>query len=143
MQPFLFLDFDGVLSPGNTGTLRHAKDLAALLEPYPQVGVVLTTNWRARESLEGLLEWLAPALAQRVVGAAPMLPGGDGPGGRQREVEAWLASHPTRAWLALDDTAALYEPGCPWLFLTESRNALDAATCARLATRLQSAFGKS
>lgn len=141
MHFYLFLDFDGVLSAGNTGTLRYAKELAALLAPYPHLGVVLTTNWRSRESLRSLKEWLDPALARRVVDAAPQLPDGDAPGGRQREIEAWLAGRRARAWLALDDTAVLYQAGCPWLFLTESKDALDAPTRARLAQRLRGTFG--
>lgn len=140
MPSFLFLDFDGVLSPGNTGTLRYAKELALLLAPYPDLGVVLTTNWRSRESLRSLKDWLDPALARRVVDAAPQLPDGDAPGGRQREIEAWLAGRQARAWLALDDTAVLYQAGCPWLFLTESKDALDAPTRARLAQRLRVTF---
>lgn len=143
MLSVLFLDFDGVLSPGNTGTLRYAKDLAVLLERHPHVKVVLTTNWRARESLVELKEWLDPALACKVIDAAPMLPHGDHSGGRQMEIEAWLLRNRAKSWLALDDTAALYRPGCPWLFLTEGRHALDTPTRERLAVRLHEVFGQA
>lgn len=96
MLSILFLDFDGVLSPGNTGTLRYANDLATLLERHPHVRVVLTTNWRALESFAELKQWLPAALADKVVDAAPMLPGGECAGGRQMEIEAWLAQHPAK-----------------------------------------------
>lgn len=143
MKSILFLDFDGALSPGNTGTLRHAPDLARLLEPYPHVELVLTTNWRARESLSDLADYLRPALGRRVYDKTPILPGGEDRGGRQMEIEHWLAENPTKAWLAIDDTASLFRPDCPWLFLTDSKHALDSAAQVLLSLRLREVFGNS
>lgn len=137
----LFLDFDGVLSPGSSGTLRHAADLARLLEPYPDVRVVLSTNWRETEPLQHLKDGLDPALAERVIDATPVLPGNREPGGRQREIEAWLSQHPASSWLALDDMPDLYQPNCPWLFATAPRDALDPPAQQRLTLRLARVFG--
>ena len=133
----LFLDFDGVLSPGNTGTLRYAPALAAALREFPALEVVLSTNWREREPLEDLLGWLPAELAGRVIGATPVLTEGDGRGARQREIEAWLRQHPSRTWLAVDDTAELFAPGCPWLFMTDGRQALDSAALVALSCELR------
>ena len=135
----LFLDFDGVLSPGNTGTLRHAAALAALLEEFPATRVVLSTNWRESEPLEELVGWLPPALARRVVGATPVLPGGHTQGGRQRECEEWLRVNPAVRWLAVDDTVTLFDGACPWLFETSSRCALDANALSQLRIALYAA----
>lgn len=98
--------------------------------------VVLSTNWREREDLRSLRGWLPHALASRVIGLTPVLADGGQAGGRQLECEDWLRHNPTLQWLALDDTAALFKPGCPWLFLTDNRCALDAPTLAALGERL-------
>lgn len=132
----LGLDFDGVLSPGNSGTLRYAQNLADLLNgEFPQARVLLTTNWRRTNTAEELLDWLPPALADKVVGQAPLTDTGEAPGGRQREIEAWVRTRKIERLLAIDDTATLYAPNWKHLHLVDGRRALDAEAmaCLRLA----------
>lgn len=134
------LDFDGVLSPGNTGTLRYAENLADLLEEFPESRVLLTTNWRDTHSSDELLEWLPPKLARRVVGQTPSTFPGDAPGARQKEIELWTSGRSIRRLIALDDVASLYRPGWRYLHLVDGRNALDRDEMARLRPSLQAAL---
>lgn len=85
-QPVLYLDFDGVLHPedvyrhprrgifigpkGAGHTLfQHAGLLQELLQPYPDVGIVLSTSWVRVLSFSQARRRLPSALSERVVGA--------------------------------------------------------------------------
>ena len=118
----LFLDFDGVLHPGTSGTMRFARKLEVFLARFPQVKVVISSNWRMGESLESLRGWFSPSFASRIIDVTPIHP--DSAGSRQAEIEAWLAANPTKAWRALDDDTSLFRPGCPWLIATNKRDGL-------------------
>lgn len=138
MHPFiLFLDFDGVLHPGTTGTMRHVPVLDAFLRDYLAVRLVVSSDWRLSESLEDLRGWFPDGLARRLIDTTPAL----NPTAchRQREIEAWLATHPTQLWRALDDEATLFAHGCPWLVQTERRHGLDERALAQLALVLDGA----
>ncbi|CAD6529255.1 hypothetical protein LMG27952_02279 [Paraburkholderia hiiakae] len=82
----LYLDFDGVLHPENVWRrprsgpyvatppghtlFEHASLLVALLAPYPDVRIVLSTSWvRVLGSVRKAARRLPPALRARVVGA--------------------------------------------------------------------------
>lgn len=136
----LFLDFDGVMHPGNTGTFVHEPKLAALLQELPRVRLVVTSTWRLSHSLEDLRGWFSPAVAARLVDVTPELPHlTESDRVRQREIEAWLRKNPTTRWCALDDQPERYAPSCDWLVVTNPRTGLDATALARvrqLLTRL-------
>lgn len=76
-EPVLYLDFDGVLHPYPVDELEIPKDtlfqfvplLESLLEPFPQVKIVLSTTWAKNKTGPGALLYLPPGLQQRVVGA--------------------------------------------------------------------------
>jgi hypothetical protein len=53
----LFLDFDGVLHRGTTGTFRKMPLLDQLLQRVPSLAIVLSTNWRHDASLEDLRDY--------------------------------------------------------------------------------------
>jgi hypothetical protein len=58
-------------------------------------------------------------IATRIQGVTPNLVTESAfePGIRQREVEAWMAANaPAGKWLAIDDHAGIYAPGCESLF---------------------------
>ena len=42
----IFLDFDGVLHRGNSGTLVLLPKLEALLRKHPQIVIVISSTWR-------------------------------------------------------------------------------------------------
>lgn len=131
--PFvLFLDFDGVLHPGTSGTMRLAVELEKLLSIYPEVVIVISSSWRMGESLEDLRSWFSPGFACRIISVTPILHQGQ-PAARQAEVESWLADNATAAFCALDDQASLFRPVCPWLILTDPRTGITEQTLGALA----------
>lgn len=89
---------------------EHADRLAAALEPFPDVRIVLSTSWREHFRPGSLLRFLPPALADRVIGQTPHCDKYGGVGSRLFEVLAYiegngLAGEP---WIALDDQAQLF-----------------------------------
>ena len=124
MRRVLFLDYDGVLHPDAVVRLRRegivlrapghsmfesAAVLDALLEPHPQVEVVLSTSWVAILSFLQAKQRLPPRLQSRVTGATfhrracwrddwlAM--------SRWSQIEAYVTRHGLQHWLALDDNA--------------------------------------
>lgn len=122
----LYLDFDGALHhenvlwhpkrgaylhapPGYT-LFQHAELLASLLEPYPDVQIVLSTSWVIQYGVSGAAKRLPAELRDRVIGGTfhsrymsrsefqfEKLRG-------EQVYEDVLRRCP-RAWLALDDNA--------------------------------------
>lgn len=115
----LYLDFDGVLhdervyfdpsrgihikTPGRT-LFEWSHILEALLAPYAEVKIVLSTSWVRVRSLDFATQQLCPALRDRVIG------------GTFHEQEPWFAYLPRGeqiaedvsqrkpdAWFAIDD----------------------------------------
>lgn len=111
----IFLDFDGVMHPPNCPSRRFFEKLPLLerlLRPYRDVQIVVASSWRRTRTLDELRDLFSPAMRPRVVGATPVLKWQGGPGHRQKECLAWLAKFaPDATWIAMDDEAALYEPG--------------------------------
>jgi len=140
--PFvLFLDFDGVLHPGTSGTMRLINELEQLLAHYPDVVVVISSSWRMSESLDELRAWFSPEFASRIVSVTPVLDQAQ-PAARQTEIETWLKYNPANHYCALDDEPPLFQPGCPWLIATNPRTGLTKQTLQALsavfdAARLQ------
>lgn len=94
----LYLDFDGVLHPSDVYRVpgvgpclagshasrghrlfEHAPLLAELLNPYPRVRIVLSTNWVFVLGYDRTKRHLPNDLRERVIGATyhSRLPGGD------------------------------------------------------------------
>jgi len=118
----LYLDFDGVLhhenvlwhprvgaylsAPEGYVLFQHAELLEKMLEPYPQVQIVLSTSWVRRYGCTKSAKNLRPALRSRVVGATfhsrmnqdefAVVP-------RGMQVSQDVVRRKPRAWLALDD----------------------------------------
>lgn len=79
----LFLDYDGVLHPDKAymtkrgvvlqcdghNLFEHAELLADLLEPYPQVKIVLSTSWVPQLSFNAAKDRLPERLQDKVIGA--------------------------------------------------------------------------
>jgi hypothetical protein len=81
----LYLDFDGVLhhenvlwhprrgaylhAPERYQLFQHAALLEQLLGPFPNIVIVLSTNWQRRYRFSKVVKRLPPGLRSRVVGA--------------------------------------------------------------------------
>lgn len=80
----LYLDYDGVLHPQDVYWYRargivlktpghalfeHCALLESLLEPYPELKLVLSTSWVRAKDFNFALAQLTPSLQSRVIGA--------------------------------------------------------------------------
>lgn len=120
--PTIFLDYDGTLHRGNTlldecgeilldsgnALFEFAPLLDKLLEPYPQVEIVLTTSWLDTFPLEKVISYLPSALSRRVVATTHgiRVPFGylqDG-SARTYRIRSYVFAHRLKNWLALDDS---------------------------------------
>lgn len=121
----LMLDFDGVLQTpalDDWREMEHCDELQRLLDDLPSLRIVVTSSHREGRTLADLQSMLPEPIAQRVIGSTPVTALGRARGGRQREVEQWLAQHPqVRRYAAVDDEPSLYDRGCPWLAVTNPR----------------------
>lgn len=138
----LFLDFDGVLHRGTSGTFRKLPLLDQFLARHPQVGIVLSTNWRMSDSLETLKDYFTdPETAKRIFDVTHDLPA-TRHGSRQREIEHWVREHRfIGSFTALDDSPDLFDPRWEHLLLTDPREGLTEADIALLTARVVESQG--
>jgi hypothetical protein len=121
MTPTLFVDFDGTLHVGNAyigedeeitldsgrPLLEFAPRLVELLEPYPDVEIVLTTSWVRCLPEERVIAYLPPELRPRVVGTTSdikprrsyVLDGTE----RTHVIASYAYGKRLAHWLAIDD----------------------------------------
>lgn len=104
-----FLTIDGKLVKGKD-LFEHADRLAAALEPFPNVRIVISSTWREHFRPESLLRFLPSELADRVIGHTPLCDKFGGVGSRLSEVLAYLEGNGLAGepWIALDDQAQLF-----------------------------------
>lgn len=148
----LFLDIDGVLHPESPTTLplfcflRNFHRTMRRVDPDARMPVVISSDWKLHHALIDLKMRFAPDLAQQIVGVTPDhfgLPDGN----RESEITTWMAQHASQGdWLAIDDRARWFQPGCKNLFLVPGLQeggpgGLDAALCQVLEGRLQQFLG--
>ncbi|WP_296655259.1 HAD domain-containing protein [Paraburkholderia sp.] len=165
--PTLFVDYDGALHRGHalldesgkvsldTGNplFEFAQLLVSLLEPYPQVEVVLTTSWLNKLSVEQVVSFLPLPLANRVVGTTQGYRArfGDWKIGIARTyiIRSYVLEHRLKNWLAIDDSvygardlSTNFLPLEPHLVLLESRRGIgDAEAQQRIREWLAEAHG--
>lgn len=146
----LFLDFDGVLHPDpchdEAQLFMHAPYLAATLEPFAEVSVVLSTSWRTSKPLPELIAPFPQSLRQRVVGITPNAsdftpPPALLPYRRQAECLHWLTTHAQLddEWIALDDRPSWFRPDCDNLIVCHSHLGFDGPAACRLYSALSTA----
>lgn len=150
----LFLDFDGVLHPDPCidamRLFEQAGRLSEVLERFPEVGVVLSTAWRAKREEDELLALLPESLRTRVIGVTPRFDRAATaparvPYPRHAEIERWLELHDMRdaSWWALDDRADLFAPYCENLLLCDASIGFDAEMAERLRSVLSLARARA
>ncbi|MBB5442056.1 MULTISPECIES: HAD domain-containing protein [unclassified Paraburkholderia] len=120
--PTLFVDFDGTLHIGHASMDEHgeialdtgrplfefAPLLADLLEPYPEVVLVLTTSWLMTLNTKEVTACLPLALARRVVGTTrdikPRLSYLLNGMARTYVITSYAYGASLTKWLAIDDS---------------------------------------
>ncbi|WP_035883434.1 HAD domain-containing protein [Cupriavidus metallidurans] len=120
--PTLFVDFDGTVHRGHalldengevsldTGNplFEFVPELERLLDPYPQVEIVLTTSWLDKLPFERVLSYLPPPLAKRVVGTTQGIKPRFGylkdGSARTYIIRTYVFEHRLKNWLAIDDS---------------------------------------
>jgi hypothetical protein len=137
----LFLDFDGVLQTpacGDWHEMALCAELEGLLDDFPALGLVVCSTHREGRDLRGVARLLPKPLAARVVGVTPVQATGRSNGGRQAEIETWLAAHPSvYTWAAVDDEGFLYRDSCPWLVQTNKYLGWNEETTHAVRAKLQ------
>ncbi|MBB5462343.1 HAD domain-containing protein [Paraburkholderia sp. Cpub6] len=158
----LFLDYDGTLHRGPTYRTRRgivssdperialfefAPLLDALLKPYPQLEIVLSTSWVPVLGFKRAKKFLPTSLRERVVGATfhsmyadafawPTI-------GRGIQVLRYVGVHRLRRWLAIDDQddgAEGYEKH--FVKCNQALGLGDSETVELLQCRLAEQFGE-
>jgi hypothetical protein len=122
VTPTLFLDFDGTLHVGHAlldgnehvtidsrrALFEFAPVLVEILEPYPDVEIVLTSSWLQSMSTEKVISYLLPELARRVVGTTrdmkPRFSCLQNGSGRTDVIARYAFWKGQRNWLAIDDS---------------------------------------
>lgn len=108
---------------------------------HPSVEVVILSSWREANEFpfELLQSFFAEDLQGRLLGVTPVEEDGPKVGARQREIESWVATRscPIRPWVALDDDASLFEPGCRRLVLCDPSVGLTTAVLKQLTHPLE------
>lgn len=144
----LFLDFDGVMHGVNDVSLfRHEGHLAKVLRDFPSADIVISSAWRKTHTLAAMKTFFLTELRARVIGVTPIFKLDEAdtsavPDARFHEIQRWRAANDAlgRPWLALDDDAEWFPPGCANLVLCDPKygfgpvaeKALRAALTARL-----------
>lgn len=118
----IFLDFDGVLHRFNAQLADHFQFLPRLesvLRDFPDIDVVICSDWRKHHTLDELRRFFSRDIASRIIGSTPDLQDAqpnqlDLTGIRHREAIAWMnGNEVTQDWLALDDDAWNWRPNDP------------------------------
>lgn len=151
-QPLLYLEYDGPLHPAAVGwdpvrgqprlnrhlehcLFEHAPLLEQVLTPYPEVAIVLTTQWVLHYGLRKAAKELPSGLRSRVVGSIY----DDQPSSfltlsKGLQVVLDVEKRAPKRWVAVDATRAGWpEWAKPHVLLVGARSGIgSAAASARL-----------
>jgi hypothetical protein len=140
---YVFLDFDGVTHPwGEAEDFRCLPEFEKVLRDYPEVLVVIASDWRTLFSLPKLAARFATDIQPRVVDVTPAIfpkTPQEFYGLREKEARQWLDKHPDAAgWLAVDDAPGNW-PTKSRLVLTDFKRGFTDEDALRL-RRMLDAF---
>jgi hypothetical protein len=142
----LFLDFDGVLHPvderaldGNFRLIANPRlfvwrpILEQILEPFPSVKIVVSSDWRRLFDDENLIQLLGP-LGNRFAGVVETYASS-----RAAEIRTEAGRRKATNWLAIDDHPSVAEAGKTdrWFLACSPDTGLsDAGVQSRLVRKL-------
>ena len=118
ITPVLFLDFDGVLHQAGEPTIGGNGEfvenerlfcwrnhLETILQSYPDVHIVISSDWRKYHAEESLANFLGHDLSKRLLGIMPIVERGS----RAEAIREEAARLGLRHWVALDDHISVLE----------------------------------
>lgn len=144
----LFVDFDGVLHPCDSGDVRDVGGkmefvsarvdaplfcrlplLIDALRDHPDVQIVISSSWRYLYERHELKAFIGD-LADRYLAEIPRLSGHQ----RHNEIEYFMQLRRLQdvPWLALDDDRGNFPATCPNVLWTDPKIGLDADAMAAL-----------
>lgn len=130
-DPYLFLDFDGVLHPTAHGSALFSQ-LALFEETIVkhECQIVISSSWRFQLNLAELQAKFSKALRERIVGCT-----GDaylGSYARFHEIKAYADTHSVFDWRALDDSYWEFPDKCPNLIRCNPNSGVTATELEKL-----------
>lgn len=132
----VFIDFDGVLHPGNSERFSRKGNLEEVLRKFPSVHVVISSSWRIGYEFSYVKSIFSSDISERIVGSTPVIPGAS----RETEIVTFCRKHSVERWVAIDDNASLFSSDCSWLFLTETHLGLDAVASKKLGEKMAATY---
>ncbi len=133
---WLFLDIDGVLHRAENGSLEYMGVLESVLNKRPDVGIILSTNWRIGATRESVLRHFPHSVRERIAGANPDLDGKVADHVRFHECMYVVNVFGLTRYTFVDDTARLFPDNCRALFLTLRHEGLNESAVAALMDRM-------
>lgn len=156
---YLFLDIDGVICPKN----RPVTDIEAqdwgqgwgkVFDPqclnsfesevikHDQLNIVISSNWRKKQSLEKMRQAFSPQMAEKIVGVTPEL----NPTTRHyryNEVLLYFKRNKlgSQHWIAIDDDEEHY-PNSTVMVVTDTLKGFDELSANQLNALIQNFAGK-
>lgn len=133
MRAVLFLDLDGTIHGVFPREDRTDEDnqlfafrprLESVLRDHPGWQIVISSSWREIRSLESIASNFAADIQPRIIGTTPVIKTKEPPYPahvRYAEIQQYLTENNLRGvrWIALDDDATLFPPGCANLVLCD------------------------
>lgn len=144
----LFLDFDGVLHPCDSGDVRDVEGkmefvsaridaplfcrlplLIDALRDHPDVRIVISSSWRYLYERNELKAFVG-GLADRYLAEIPRLSGHP----RHDEIAYFMQLRRLQDvhWIAIDDDRRNFPADCPYVLWTEPKTGLDVDSVAAL-----------
>ena len=125
----IFLDFDGVLHRKCVDTFELIPNFIKVLDLYPKVEVVISSNWRLGMSNEAYFK-IFGKYVDRIIGQTPNI----NPENRELEILEFVNMHKIDKFIAIDDDCrgTLFSQSCEWLFKTDYYRGLDSETTVKL-----------
>jgi hypothetical protein len=95
----LFLDFDGVLHPCQSGSFRHMPLFEQWLLTHPSVEVVVSSTWRETHTFTELCSLFPATVRDRIIGTTPVFEDRL----REDEIQHFACRHGIAHWFCIDD----------------------------------------